>query len=219
MKQILPQVVLAITLLVSTTACQKDVLRGEGNIVTETRRLASFTTIDLSGNRQAEIIRSTESKVEITGYQNLVSAYSATINNGRLSLEYPNYTNVRNDNIRLRIYTPLLSSVWQSGNSRLLIGAGFSSNNMEVRLSGNSEVRFGDGQFTNLFIHVSGNAHVYTEAATATHARVEVSGNAKVEVKATETLRVNISGNAEVFYHGNPTITQNISGRGKLIKR
>lgn len=219
MKQILPQVVLAITLLIGTTACQKDVLRGEGNTVTETRALAAFNAIGISGNRQVEIIKSTESKVEITGYQNLVAAYSANTSNGQLRFEFPNHTRVRNDNIRLKIYTPSLNSISLSGNNKVQVSNGFIGTNMECRLSGSGEVNFAGGLFTNLNIDVSGSATVNAQAATATHGRVDISGNGKIELRATETLRVSISGDGEVYYHGNPTLTQQISGRGRIVKR
>lgn len=219
MTKTITRLVLGTALLIAATSCEKEVLRGEGNTVTATRTFAAFNTVEISGDRQVDIIKSTESKVEITGYQNLVTAYTANITNGKLSFEFPNRTRVRNDNIRLKIYTPTLSGVTLSGNNKVQVSNGFTGANMECRLSGSGEVNFAGGLFTNLDIHVSGSATVNAQAATATHARVDISGNAKIEVKATETLRVNISGDAEVYYHGNPILTQQISGRGKIIKR
>ncbi|MCU0334129.1 MAG: DUF2807 domain-containing protein [Chitinophagaceae bacterium] len=219
MKQILTQGILALTLLVGTTACQKDALRGEGNTVTETRAVAAFNAVEISGNRQVEIIKSNESKVEITGYQNLVAAYSAHVSNGRLRFEFPDHTRVRNDNIRLKIYTPSLSSMVLSGNNTVQVSNGFIGTSMECRLSGSGEVNFSGGLFTNLAINISGSGTVNAQAATATHGRVDISGNATIEVRATETLRVAISGDGEVYYHGNPVLTQQISGRGRIVKR
>jgi len=200
------------------SSCTKDVLRGEGSVTAETRSLPTFSAIEVSGNRQAEIILSTDSKVEITGYQNLVPAYKSYVSNGKLRFEFNNCNNVKNDNISLKIYTPSVSAISMSGNTEVQVSENFSAEYFEAFLSGNGTLRMHGGNFNQLKLHTSGSAKVYASAVLSNQSNVSVSGNGYLEVKASKTLDVHISGNGEVHYWGNPTVSSTISGNGKIVK-
>lgn len=208
---------LSAVLLISS--CTKDVLTGSGNTITETRTLPSFTSIDLVGNRNAEFVYSTESKVELTGYGNLLNSLQEKVENGRLSFEYPGHTNVRNDNIRLRIYTPHITKATLVGNADVKIGSGFNNSDFKAELAGNGKLRFAPNHFNKLELRTSGNAEVYAEPAEAKRVDVEVSGNAFIEVRATERISIQVSGSGEVNYWGNPSDADiHISGHGHAIR-
>jgi Putative auto-transporter adhesin, head GIN domain len=218
MKNIIKHTVIVFISAILFSSCTKEVLRGEGSITTETRNLAAFSAIEIAGNRQAEIILSTESKVEITGYQNLVAAYKSNVSNGQLRFDYHNCTKVQNDNISLKIYTPSLSSINMSGNADVKMGGNFSGNYFEAMLSGNGILRMQGGNFSTVKLNSSGSAKVYASAVVSNQANVFVSGNGYMEVQATKALDVRISGNGEVHYWGNPTVSSNISGNGKIVR-
>jgi hypothetical protein len=218
MKQLITSMVLFMAIIVTSSSCSKDVLRGEGSTVTETRNLQSFNSVEIAGNREAEIIKSTEWKVEVTGYANLVSAYGSYITNGRLRFEYPNYRNVRHDNIRLRIYTPDITAVFMSGNTDIHIAEGFAGSQFRADLSGNGNLSMGTCNFTSIELRTSGNAEINAEPVQATNADVQVSGSARIQVRATENLKVRISGSGEVHYWGNPHTDVQVSGSGKAIR-
>ncbi|HSC53574.1 MAG TPA: DUF2807 domain-containing protein [Phnomibacter sp.] len=207
-------VVLATVLLMS---CTKDVLRGEGSTITETRSLQAFSAVEVSGNRVAEIIPSVEYKVEVTGYQNLVPVYSSIVSNGKLYFEFKNHR-VRNDNISLKIYTPTLSKLNMSGNTDISTGALYAGEYFEAFISGNGVLRMAGGTYGATHFNTSGSAKIYASNVSSNNSHVSVSGNGHIELKANNTLDVEISGNGEVHYWGNPAITSNISGNGKMVK-
>jgi hypothetical protein len=218
MKNIFKHTAIVLISVILFSSCTKEVLHGEGNITTETRNLAAFSAIEISGNRHAEIILSTESKVEITGYQNLVAAYKSTVSNGKLRFDFNNCTKVHNENISLKIYTPSFSSINMSGNAEVKMGENFSGNYFEAMLSGNGILRMQGGNFSTVKLNSSGSAKVYASAVVSNQTNVSVSGNGYMEVQATKALDVRISGNGEVHYWGNPTVSTNISGNGKIVK-
>jgi len=218
MKNIIKHTVIVFISAILFSSCNKEVLRGEGSITAETRSLPAFTAIEVSGNRQAEIILSAESKVEITGYQNLVPAYQSHVSNGKLRFEFNNYHNVKNDNISLKIYTPSVSAISMSGNTEVQVSENFSADYFEAFLSGNGTLRMHGGNFNQLKLHTSGSAKVYASAVLSKQSNISVSGNGYLEVQASKTLDVHISGNGEVHYWGNPTVSSSISGNGKIVK-
>lgn len=199
-------------------SCSKDVLVGDGPNRTETRELTTFKYVDISGNRNVEIIKSDIRKVEVTGYENLTVAYQSKVENGYLTFGYVNHWRVRKDNISLKIYTPDLSEIHLSGNNQVTIGAGFHFNDFEASMTGNGKLYFGEGTANNLKIKSSGNGETYAEKLLAQNVRVEISGNGLAEVQASKTLTVRISGNGEVHYWGNPQVSSSISGNGKTIR-
>jgi hypothetical protein len=218
MKNIIKHTAILFCSAIAFSSCTKDVLRGEGSITTETRTLPAFSAIEVSGNRHAEIIPSTESKVVVTGYQNLVPAYKSYVSNGKLRFEFSNYYNVRNDNTELKIYTPSINSLSMSGNAEVTMGENFSSDYFEAFLSGNGILRMQGGNVNQLKLSTSGSAKVYTSAVLSNQSNVSVSGNGYLEVQASNKLDVHISGNGEVHYWGNPTVSSSISGNGKIVK-
>jgi len=199
-------------------SCSKDVLKGDGTIRTETRALTSFTSVDISGNRNVEIIKSDTKKVEVTGFDNLIGSYESKVDNGTLTFGFVNHWRVKNDNISLKIYTPDFSEIRLSGNNTVTIGAGFNLNDFEASMSGNGKLYFSDGTVNNLTIKSSGNGETHASNLVSQYVRVEISGNGTAEVNAVKTLSVRISGNGEVHYWGNPEVNSSISGNGKTIK-
>ena len=208
----------ALGFLFMLQSCSKDVLKGDGPIRTETRTLTSFTSVDISGNRNIEIIKSDVKKVEVTGYENLVSSYESKIENGTLTFGFVNHWRVKNDNISLKIYTPDFSEIHLSGNNHVTIGAGFNLSDFEASMSGNGKLFFTEGTVNNLTIKSSGNGETHADKLVAQNVRVEISGNGTAEVQAVKTLSVRISGNGEVHYWGNPAVSSSISGNGKTVK-
>jgi hypothetical protein len=208
-----------LTALAVLSSCSKDVLHGSGATISDTRTLVPFESVEIVGNRDVEIIPSAESKVEITGYENLVPAYTAKVSQGRLYFEFPYHAVVKNDNIRLKIYTPGLKATKLVGNNNVLVKSGITTDNFMADLTGNAKLRFEPNHFNKLEVRMSGNAEVFAEPAIARRADVQVSGNGYVEVRASESIRVQVSGSGEVNYWGSPADTDiSISGRGKAIR-
>lgn len=208
----------ALGMFVLLQSCSKDVLKGDGAIRTETRSLASFANVDISGNRTVEIIKSDTRKVEVTGYENLTTAFVSKVENSNLTFGFQNQWRVKNDNISLKIYTPDLSELHLSGNNTVTLGDGFTLNDLEASMTGNGKLYFTGGTVENLTVKSSGNGETHAEKLQAQNVKVEISGNGLAEVKAAKTLSIRISGNGEVHYWGNADVTSNISGNGKTIK-
>jgi hypothetical protein len=200
------------------TGCTKETLKGEGNIITESRELSDFTMVEISGERYAEIIPANKQRVELTGYENLVAAYEAKVINGKLSFEYPDHCNVLRDNIKMKIYTSSIHKIAMSGHTEVKVADGFSGQQFDAQLSGNSHLTIGTGNFETSGFFTSGNAKVYASNLASNKAQVDVSGNGYIEVKAKDQLSIRISGNGEVHYWGNPAVSSSISGNGKTVK-
>ncbi|HVY49735.1 MAG TPA: DUF2807 domain-containing protein, partial [Minicystis sp.] len=79
---------LGLAALVSSGACVNvGGTVGSGHAKTETRSVAAFHAVDLSGSLEAEVKVGAPQKVEITGDDNLVPLVTTSVEGGKLSVQ------------------------------------------------------------------------------------------------------------------------------------
>ncbi|MEZ5017298.1 MAG: head GIN domain-containing protein [Flavipsychrobacter sp.] len=220
MKKVAVLLALAIS-TISFTSCRKHVLRGGGSIVTETRSLADFDEIISNGSIDVEVLPSNRDEVRITGYQNLVSAFKTDVSNKRLYLEYDDqYINIKQDNIKLTVYTTDMTVFTLNGSGDVAIPQGANTTYMELKVTGSGNIRMNGGDsLQTLKIRVNGSGNVYTRDTDAKNVEATVTGSGDITLTAHESLDARISGSGNINYWGNPSIvTVNITGSGKVRK-
>ncbi len=202
------------------SACEKDLVRGKGEIVTELRDTDNFTAVSVSGNTELYIRRGEELKVELRGYSNLMNYYSTRVGNGVLKLGYRDNVKVRNDNMKVYLTMPTLTGLEVSGVADVEIEGAFPHvPEFHTTISGDADVDFeGTGSTDKFQLTISGSAEIEAFQLVANDVKVKISGSATGKVYAQNHLDVDISGSATLYYKGNPEIKTNISGEGKLVK-
>ena len=214
-------VILAVFSILVFTSCRKNTIVGEGPIVTETRQLASFESVDADGSMDVEVYPSTTNKVEVSGYHNLVPVFETEVHNGRLRLKFRDRLfNVRHNNIKVVIYSTSIRSFSINGSGNAHLGTGLISSAMDLSINGSGDIHVEKNKFTNVHCNINGSGNIKGRQCETDHAKVDISGSGSVELSILKTLDVKISGSGDVFYWGDPAITDtDISGSGKIKKR
>lgn len=218
MNKYLLRLTIAAAALTHLGSCTRDVLSGQGSIVTETRTLPAFDAIEISGNRQVTVVKSTEYKVDITGYTNLAAVLRAPVANKVLRFDFGRHLQVKNDNISLKIYTPDLRKIQSSGSSNISVSSGFGGDLLRLYQSGAGRLEAGTGSYHRIEASLSGSGEILASAMDAGEASIDLSGSGKATLKARQNLRVRISGSGTVGYLGTPQTDINISGSGKVTR-
>ncbi len=203
------------------TSCRKHFIKGEGHIVTETRYLEEIDAVELNGSENLEIISATENKVEITGYHNLLPVYESKVRKGKLILQIDDeYINVKNNNIRVRLYTTGINRIDINGSGNVRAGEHIGIR-MKATVNGSSTINFGENHFTDLAVTINGSGKINAKEAVSETVYADISGSGDIDVTVTKYLNVTISGSGTVDYWGNPTegVDTNISGSGKVRKQ
>lgn len=206
---------------IAFTSCRKNFIKGEGQTVTETRELAEINAVELNGSEQLEIISGTENKVEITGYHNLVPVYESNVRNGKLILQMDDdYINVKNNNIRIKLYTTGVNRIYVNGSGDVDAHENIGIS-MNATINGSGTVTFGENHFTDMDITVNGSGDVNAKEAVSETVYADISGSGDIDVTVTKYLNVKISGSGTVDYWGNPSegVDTDISGSGKVRKQ
>lgn len=200
-------------------SCNKDVLKGEGAIITQPVNVTGFTSVKVNGSTDVHIIKGTNFNVEKKGYANLLQHLDMNVVGGVLQIGFNDVTNVKNNNTEAFITMPSLIGVGINGNCNFDITGNFTENKVNVDINGYGEVYFNGGSANEFSTIINGNGLIKAFSFSAIKASHKITGNGKTESTVTETLEANISGKGTIYYKGDPTnVTSNISGQGQLVK-
>lgn len=216
-----------------------ETIRGNGNIIPETRPLSDFVRIQLDGSYEAEIVRGEEHAILIETDSNILTALETSVENGILRVRGRDRVNLRPSNgkrIKLVITCPTVNYVEISGSAKVTaeklsaagtvgfkingsgdILADVEAQRLEISVSGSGKTNI-SGKSESLDIQISGSGEIDTRAHETAHGKVRISGSGKIWVHATETLEASISGSGEIWYLGNPDINSSQSGSGRIRK-
>jgi hypothetical protein len=219
------------------TGCYRDSfgINGNGNEVTQTRNLNSFTGVDLAID--ANVILHVDSfyHIEMHGQQNILNVLTTEIHGNILKLEFSR--NVRNhSSITLDVYAPFYSYTGISGSGNIENIAGWNCNSFETKISGSGNISIDglqtgavessisgsgsitlDGSCITLSSSISGSGDFHAFGLAGNTGTIHVSGSGNNELNLTQSIDVNISGSGDVYYKNNPSVNVGISGSGHLI--
>ena len=208
-------------------ACKKEKISGSGSVVTETRALNNFTSVQASGPVMIFIEKGPQISVKVKAFENLLPYFESNVTNGVLDVHWKNNIDVHGD-LTVYVTLPELRSVKVSGRSATRVQGEFSGTDMEVSLSGGAYVFLYHQQADNFLVTLSGTGffpglgtvtHLDAFGMTCKKATVNLTGDGTVELSCLNELKVKIAGPGDVLYKGNPIVVSDISGGGMLYKR
>ncbi len=210
--------ILLSSVLISVSSCSKDRLKGEGATVSETRITTSFTEVDMNGSAEVRVYWDSVSHVVITGYQNLIPAYTSAVSGKRLILEFDPRYRVTRSNIRVDVYTPDLHKLSLNGSGNVRVHGDFHGDfSAEINGSGNFFIE--RGEFPKAYYSVNGSGNIFAKDAVADTATARISGSGNIELTVKDYLSARISGSGDIDYWGNPMTDINVSGSGNVKRK
>ena len=202
-------------IILIATSCDEMNINGSGPIISETRSVPAFTSINSSLPANIIIGQGSEQNLTISTHGNVMGIIESRVVNGELRLGLK--SNVRSlDRLDIYITAANFENLKLSGTGRLSTEGCLEVDELDVRLSGASSVDL-CGITSSLEIDLSGASAFKSYDMMAQSVNVSVSGASSVQVSADQLLDVTISGAASVHYKGSPQINSNISGAGSLI--
>jgi hypothetical protein len=195
--------------------CHLSGIRGNGHIVSETRAVPEFTSVEAEGAFDIQWAPG-PAACTITTDQNLLSYVETSMTGNKLRLEWHGQLRPTHG-MKVKLSSSSMSAARLTGAVRLaatrLSGKGF-------YLDGTGATRVtADGAVNELMATMSGASRLDAESLQVKIAELSISGAGKAEVSASDVLKVAISGAGKVTYTGNPTIEKHISGAGSVRKR
>lgn len=216
-------------------SCNNSCERGSGKIVSEDRKVAAFTKINVSGSYKL-ILKQGEAAVKVTADDNLLKRIETEVNGDELKISTKR--NVCNASPMIVYVTnPDFRAVKSSGAVDLSADGKLTLKDFDMELAGSSKVNLNlnaanvttatsgsseinlTGQATQNNVTMSGNSNLNAFDFVVADYRIETSGASHCRVNVLNELSVNMSGIASVEYKGNPTKINNEHSGATSIKK
>jgi hypothetical protein len=199
--------------VVLVVGCHLPGVRGNGQIKTEERPIATFANVDASGAFEIEW-QNGPPAVRVTTDENLLPYIENTVSEDTLHLRTREHV-WPTHGIKVVISSPTRAGGRIRGAIKLTVkqlsGAIFA-----LESKGASEVSL-DGSIDRLLVDMTGASHLAADGLQAKSAEISTTGAGDAEVAVTDTLKVVITGAGKVNYSGNPpTIKKQITGAGSI---
>ncbi|HYH55726.1 MAG TPA: DUF2807 domain-containing protein [Anseongella sp.] len=201
------------------TSCERDLLRGEGPVLTEKREVPAFERINSDGSTRIHISYADTFSVTVTAYASLLPHFQTRVNGGVLELGIRDAVSVRNDNSEVYITLPALEGLRLNGSGEGRISGPFPSlSSLLLEINGSGSIRGTAAGVDSLQAVITGSGSMHLEELPARAAGISISGSGDLRVSVSEELNVHISGSGRVYYRGDPSVSSEISGSGKVLK-
>jgi len=223
------------------SACQLpfvDVVRGSGELVTQTRDVGTFDGIRLDGIGRLVITQGSRVSLEIQAEDNIIEELTSEVQGNTLVLGYQDQTWLRTIiPTKIVVYTLTvtdLSEVIFNGAGELEINA-LDTDSFSIEINGAAKIDIDELTTDNLVVEIDGTGTVSIAGNTNTqdvniqgagnyqasdlkssNTTITIAGLGNGTVWAIDSLDINIDGGGTVNYYGSPNITQDINGVGEI---
>jgi Putative auto-transporter adhesin, head GIN domain len=213
--------------------------RGSGNVITQTREVSDFTSIEMDYPAQVFITQGESVSVKVEAEDNLLPGLQTRVSNGTLEIFYKVDDGKRvnpTKAIKVTIVAKDLKEVDFNSAGELTID-GLETDELDISVSGAGNLKLNDitakdlsvdlsgagnttasGVADNLNVIISGFGSFNGKDLHNKSADVNLSGAGSATVWVDDQLDATISGAGSVNYYGSPNVTKQISGIGDVSK-
>lgn len=227
----------AIVLFLTNCEAQKyNKVRGDGNVINETREVGNFEKIGVSGSFDIDLVKGKEGLIEIKVEKNLLPYLVTDVENGKLKIRWKKGTNIQtNRSVHLIVHFNEVNDIASSGSSDIKSSDVIKSDNLEVAVSGSGNIDLqldvetlnarvsgsGDlnfkGRAVSFKAAMSGSGDIEAFALETSSANLKISGSADITISVKDELYARVSGSGDITYKGNPKIEDiKVSGSGEV---
>lgn len=205
--------------LLTTTYAQG--VRGDGQVMTETRNSSSFNSIVVTGSVNVYLSQGDKETVTVEANQNLLDIIRTEVKDNTLHIYETK--NIRNaDERNVYVTFQMLNSLIAKGATDVYGRTPIRTESLEVGISGASDVTleiytdelicritgaadaYLSGEAKAMIARVSGSSDLEAGKLISQICQVEADGASDAQVHATESLDAKASGSSDIEYWGNP---------------
>lgn len=234
------QIVAALAVLLLCTSCGWRTIKGNGNVVTQTRNEVGFKDVKTAGNFDLYLLQGNDFLVRVEAEENLQQYIVAERNGNTLMIKVRNGVLLRpQKDMKVFVTAPVFDAIRIAGSGDVIAETPLASGEkMAFEIAGSGNIRVQDldvpelqvkiagsgdaelaGQTRLASYRIAGNGNIRAGRLLAEQARVHIAGSGNVWVYASMLLDVHIAGGGDVQYYGNPDkINQKVAGSGRVIK-
>lgn len=213
-------------------------IKGNGNVVTETRTTSDYEGIKCAGSMSFILVAGEEGKIILEGDSNLLEYIITEIKDDNLVIKLKKGLNISyNSTIKIIIPFKNINKVSLAGSGSLYSKDTIESDNLSVSLAGSGDLKLdikthfvkgavaGSGDLTlegttnELEAKVAGSGDFHGFGLQANNTDISVAGSGDAEVVSNNTLTARVIGSGDISYEGNPKKDTKVAGSGSINQR
>jgi hypothetical protein len=219
MKCAIYAVVALLTLIVLAAGCMHgswNQVQGSGVSKTETRTVDAFHAIRLDGAADVTVTIGEQTKVTVTGDDNIVPLIDAKVSGDELVIgSHDSYST--HIGVKIAIVTPSLDAFELNGSGNVSI-KGLSGDTFAARIRGSGDLT-AEGTVNSVKGSIAGSGDLKLGDLKAKSADVSIAGSGDATVNAEDSIAASIAGSGDIRYKGNPSKVQSsVAGSGGVHK-
>jgi hypothetical protein len=206
-----------VALIALLAACGASAIRGSGVLITETRTVTDFSSVEASGISTVTFVPGTEPAVSVEADNNLISLLEARVENGVLHLGAKEGTIIISGTVRYTVTYVTLNNIVLSGSATAEAMA-MNQEALSSTLSGSSTLTLA-GQVSTFDLTESGSSTLNAFLLTTQKVNATLSASSDAQITIEDSLNATLSGSASLVYRGSATnIQQVVSGSATIQK-
>ena len=212
-----------------------NIIRGSGDVITESRNVRDFDRVTLSGSGDVIITQGDDESLTVETDDNIMQYVTTEVRGGTLYLGFERGVSlVSATRLQFDLHVKDLVGVKISGSGNIISesldtgrldidvsGSGdvevdsLTAQDVEVKISGSGDIELA-GEVTGQDITISGSGKYRAGNLRSERGKMTISGSGDATVWTTEAFDSRISGSGSVKYYGKPRINMTGSGSGKV---
>ena len=223
-------------LLVGTTSCFMDGVKGDGNVISKKRKISDdFSKVEVSRGLDLYLTKSRDVSLEVEADENLHDLIETEVSNGVLRItSSKNIWSASSKKVHLHVdHLNAISinsgaevktrNTFESEELRVSISSGASAE-MELKvedlscdISSGADIKF-SGTAENFTVSSSSGSDVKAYELDARNCKADASSGSDIKRKATETLEASATSGADIRYKGSPRVLEQKDNSGGSVR-
>ena len=189
-------------------------IQGSGIAASQTRAVPSFTSLDLAGGNEVNVVVGAPRSVVVNADTNLISHVTTRVVAGTLVIgDTGSFTSHAPMNVEVSV--PSLTALNLSGDGQISV-TGISAPQLTVTVSG-SGLLSASGTVTRLDVTLKGDGMAELSQLSARDVHAVLTGSGLIKVDATSSLNASVPGTGLIMYTGNPAqVVTSVTGTGSI---
>jgi Putative auto-transporter adhesin, head GIN domain len=190
-------------------------VQGSGMAATQSRVLAPFSSLDLSGSNDVTVAVGGRQSVVVHADSNLLRNVTTRVVAGTLVVGTTGSFSARSPT-GVEVSVPSLAAVTLSGSGQISV-TGIDAPVLSVSLPGSGALH-ASGTVTQLSVTLGGSGLAQLGNLVARNVHAVVAGSGLIRVTVTASLNAAVSGSGAIIYSGNPQVTSSVTGSGAVTR-
>ncbi|MDT8414663.1 MAG: head GIN domain-containing protein [Flavobacteriaceae bacterium] len=236
MKSLFFTIFLALSFTASQAQGWFNKVKGNGNVITETRTTESYDQISAAGSFDVILVKGTEGKITLEGEENIISLIETEVKNNKLKVAFKKGVSISTRrHITITIPFEDLNAISFAGSGNLKSEYVIKADELNASLAGSGDVSLplegtqikisvsGSGNFKaqiksqNLKTSLAGSGDIELDGESQT-IEIAVSGSGDVDAKnlRSDSAKISVAGSGDVLVTSRVEIYARVSGSGTI---